>query len=209
MEHQQADETQPPNQPPSLEDAGATQVSGALGNGAPSKQDLDPLTTGKPEKRSLKETIHKEAKEIAAIIVYLAISMSVLATLKCLILLQYGVNEFKNAYIMAIVSALALGKIIVLAQKLPIVNRMRHRPIFWACVYKACFFTILMTFVHHAEERFIHSSVDPNDVFPIAGVVCHVLSLFGIFFALFCYRDLDLELGEGNLTKLIFKSRKT
>jgi hypothetical protein len=209
MEYQQADETQSPNQPPTLENIAATPVPAVLGNGAPSRQDADPLTTQKPGKKSLKETIRREAKEIAAIIVYLAISMSVLATLKCLILLQYGVNEFKNAYIMAIVSALALGKIIVLAQKLPIVNRMRHRPIFWACVYKACFFTILMTFVHHAEERFIHSSVDPNDVFPIAGVVCHVLSLFGIFFALFCYRDLDLELGEGNLTKLIFKSRKT
>lgn len=162
-----------------------------------------------PKKHSLTDTVKHHAREVFTIIVYLGCWLSVLATMKCLVLLQYGVNEFKNAYIMAWITAVAFGKIIVLAQKLPIVNQMRHRPLFWSCIYKACFFTLITMIGHRVEERMIHATRDPNDVFPLAGVVAHTLSLFAIFFILFAYRDLDSMLGKGTLKNMFFKSRKT
>jgi hypothetical protein len=207
MEQQQADELRnPPAAADSEELASNIETRAIPSNGETSPEVKEPAAV---EKKSLKEKIKEEAKEVLSIIIYLSIWLTVLATLKCLILLQYGINEFKNAYIMAIVSAVALAKVIAVAQKLPIVNRMRHRPIFWACVYKACFFTLVVSLAHRAEERFIHSSVDPNLVFPLAGVISHMAGLFGIFFVLFIYRDVDLELGKGSLKKLLFKSRKT
>lgn len=158
---------------------------------------------------TFKETVKEEARELLVIILYLGCWLSVLATMKCLILLQYGINEFKNAYIMAWVTALALSKVILIAQKLPIVNRMKSQPLFWACVYKGCFFAVVTTIAHRAEERLIHSTQDPNNVFPMAGAVAHLLSLFAIFFVLFVYRDLDSMLGQGTLRQMFFKSRKT
>jgi hypothetical protein len=160
------------------------------------------------QKKNLKETIKHEAREILAVLLYLGCWLSVLATMKCLVLLQYGINEFKNAYMMAWITALAFAKVIVIAQKLPIVNKMKHRPLFWACVYKACFFTVVTLAAHRAEERLMHFTHDPNDVFPVAGVIAHTLSLFAIFFILFAYRDLDLMLGKGSLKEMFFKSRK-
>jgi hypothetical protein len=159
-------------------------------------------------KKDLKETIKHELREILAVLIYLGCWLSILATMKCLVLLQYGINEFKNAYIMAWITALAFAKVIVIAQKLPIVNKMRNRPLFWACVYKACFFTVITLAAHRAEERLMHFTHDPNDVFPVAGVIAHTLSLFAIFFILFAYRDLDLMLGKGSLKELFFKSRQ-
>lgn len=161
------------------------------------------------QKKTLGETVKLEVREIFVIIIYLGSWLSVLATMKCLILLQYGINEFKNAYIMAWITAVALSKVIVIAQKMPIVERMRHRPLFWSSVYKAALFTVITMFAHRLEDRIIHTAHDPNAVFPAAGVIAHTLSLFAIFFILFVYRDLDLMLGKGTLRKMFFKSRKT
>ncbi|CAN5353289.1 hypothetical protein BH10CYA1_BH10CYA1_17450 [soil metagenome] len=161
------------------------------------------------DKNSLKDTVKHHAKEVFVIILYLGCWLSVLATMKCLVLMQYGVKEFKNAYIMAWITAVAFGKIIVIAQNLPIVDHMRHRPLFWSSIYKACFFTLITLVGHRVEERMLHAAADPSDVFPVAGVIAHTLSLFAIFFILFAYRDLDLMLGKGTLRKMFFKSRKT
>ncbi|HEY9678263.1 MAG TPA: hypothetical protein V6C76_09650 [Drouetiella sp.] len=157
---------------------------------------------------SLVDTIKKEAREIAGIILYLGFWLPILATMKCLILLDYGINEFKNAYITAFISALLLAKVIVIGQNLKITNRMRHKPLFWSCLYKAAFFTVITTIGHRIEEHFTHPKVDPNQVFPLAGTVCHAIALFGIFFALFAYRDLDEQLGAGTLKKIFFKPRE-
>lgn len=161
------------------------------------------------QKKSLTDTVKHHAREVFTIIIYLGCWLSVLATMKSLVLLQYGMNEFKNAYIMAWITAVAFGKIIVLAQKLPIVNQMRHRPLFWSCIYKAFFFTAITMIGHRVEEKMIHTTADPSDVFPLAGVVAHTLSLLAIFFILFAYRDLDIMLGQGTLKNMFFKSRKT
>jgi hypothetical protein len=207
MEQQKADELRtPPAAADSEELASNIEADPQTSNDETSLEVKVPASV---EKKSLKEKVKEEAKEVLSIIIYLSIWLTVLATLRCLILLQYGINEFKNAYVMAIVSAVALAKVIAIAQKLPIVNRMRHRPVFWACVYKACFFTLVVSLAHRVEERFIHTSVDPNLVFPLAGVISHLAALFGIFFVLFLYRDVDSELGKGSLKKLLFKSRKT
>jgi len=166
------------------------------------------IETEHSKKKTLAEKVKEEVREIFAIIIYLGCWLSVLATMKCLILLQYGINEFKNAYIMAWITAAALSKVIVLAQKLPIVEHMRERPLFWACLYKSGLFTVITMFAHRLEEKMIHTKVDPNNVFPFAGVVAHTLSLFAIFFILFVYRDLDSLLGKGSLKRMFFKSRK-
>jgi len=176
------------------------------------QQDEDTTATTKTEpseKKTLGDKVKEEAREILAIILYLGCWLSVLATMKSLVLLQYGINEFKNAYIMAWITALALSKVIVVAQKLPIVHRMKHRPLFWSSVYKAGLFTVITMFAHRLEDKMIHATTDPNNVFPVAGVIAHTLSLFAIFFILFAYRDLDLMLGKGSLKKMFFKPRET
>lgn len=157
-------------------------------------------------KKTVKEKIQHELREIVAIIIYLGCWLSVFATMKCLVLLQYGLNEFKNAYLVAWITAAALSKVIVLAQALPIVNKLRNRPLFWACVYKASLFTVITMTAHRLEDKLVHAAHDPNLVFPIAGVIANTLSLFFVFIVLFIYRDLDAKLGKGSLKTLFFKT---
>ncbi len=157
---------------------------------------------------TLKDKIKHELREIFVIVIYLGCWFSVLATMKCLVLLQYGLNEFKNAYLMAWINALALSKVIVITQSLPLVNKMRHQPLFWACIYKSSVFTVITLAAHSAEEKLVHSGTDPNSVFPLAGTIAHVLGLFAVFMVLFVYRELDVMLGKGTLKEMFFKSRK-
>lgn len=161
-----------------------------------------------PERKTLGAKIKEEAKEIAAIALYLGIWLPILATMRCLILLQYGINEFKNAYIMAFISAIALAKVIAVTQKLPIANRMNHLPVLWTSVYKSFFFTTVTLMALRLEDKLAHKAIDPNSHFPLAGVICHAIGLFGIIFVLFIYRDLDQELGKGTLHKLLLSARE-
>lgn len=172
-------------------------------SGASTKASGDPEGA---QKKTIKEKVQHELREIFAIIAYLGCWLSVFATMRCLVLLQYGLNEFKNAYLVAWITALALSKVIVLAQALPIVNKFRQRPLFWACVYKAVLFTIITMAAHRIEDKLVHAKEDPNAVFPLAGVVANSLSLFFVFIVLFVYRDLDAKLGKGSLKKLFFKT---
>src|SRR5262249_52083196 len=65
-------------------------------------------------KRSKKEIVLEELREILFIVVYLAVSFSILATFRCLVLIQVGIDDFAHSYLVAGVEALALGKIVAI-----------------------------------------------------------------------------------------------
>ena len=148
-----------------------------------------------------------ELKDVAATVLYLAVSLSIMQTYKSLILLQQGINEFGPNYLFAIVEALALGKIVVLAEKLPLLKRSgRH-----ALAMEVLFQSLMMTLIADAAVK-IEDTLFPmaaklleHSGSPLIFLLNRQVALMSLFIVLFTVRGLDELLGPGKLWKLIFQ----
>ncbi|MBC7997079.1 MAG: hypothetical protein IAF58_04010 [Leptolyngbya sp.] len=165
--------------------------------------ELEVQTPAATAKQSRKERLIEEGKEILSIVVYLFVSLSLLSTMKALVLAQHGINDFAHCYIVALVEALALAKIVVIAQKLPLMEKFSHKPLFYSVLYKSVVMSIFINIGANIEEKiFVRHHVEPAH--PIVLIFTHQVVLMIIFVALFTVRGLNKELGNGVLKKLFF-----
>jgi hypothetical protein len=164
--------------------------------------------SAKPTKRQL---VKHELREVFFTVLYLAASLSIVATFKSLILIQHGIDDFTHGYVVAIVLSLALGKVVAIAQKLPIIRAWNDRPLLFSVLYKAVLMTLIMNVACQAEDKLFpamsHGSESTNH--RLALIVAHQLALVSIFIVLFTFRDLDRVLGQGTLFRLFFYPRKS
>lgn len=180
----------------------------------PLERQLPPIVQGEAHaqlastepKMTKKQFVVHELREVFCTIVYLAVSLSLVATFRSLVLIQHGINDFIHSYTVAIVLAFALGKVVVIAQKLPLISAFNKRPLLLAVMYKSVLMTMIMDVACNIEER-IFPAMSPgtgSTGHPIALMVAHQLSLMSIFIVLFTFRDLDRALGRGTLYRLFF-----
>jgi hypothetical protein len=156
-----------------------------------------------------KQHVLSELREIFGIIVYLFVSFSVLATFKSLILIQASVNNFVHGYTQALITSLALGKIVFLAQKLPILNALRNQPVLYSAIYKAFLFTIITTAASRLEEMLFASKLmeQVDAIYPVLAYMTHELGMFLVFFVLFSFREMDAVLGAGRVREIFLAPR--
>jgi hypothetical protein len=158
-------------------------------------------------KRTLKEKVVHEIKEIFLIVIYLAASLSVLATIKSLVLVQQGINDFVHGYAIALFVALGAGKVVVIAQKLPVLKAWEHRPLIWSALYKSALMTLIVNFALKAESHLLehhHPHHDGSPAHPILLIVTREIVLISVFFILFVVRGIDHRLGSGKLVNFMF-----
>ena len=164
-----------------------------------------------PHKQTKKEFVLHEAREVLFMIVYLAISLSLIATFRCLVLAQNGINDFVHSYIVAVALAVALGKIVVLGQKLPFVGAFNHRPLIYSVLYKAALMTMLADLGSKLEEKMfpaLHTS-SVSTAHQLVLLFTHQMALMCIFIVLFTWRDLARVLGHAPVFKLFRPARDT
>lgn len=153
-----------------------------------------------------KEFLKEEAKAFLAILIYLLAGFSFLATARCLILIQLGVNMFVHAYITAAVEAVALAKVVLLAQKLRLMSLFEGRSLIASVLWKSALMTVIVAAAEHLEERFIpHPSVHP--IHPLLFTFAHQTANLLLFVILFTVRELDRSLPKGELHRLFFQRR--
>lgn len=159
-------------------------------------------------KPTKKQFLLREVKEVLAIVLYLAASLSLLETYKSLILLQQGVNEFGHNYTVAIVEALALGKIVALAQNLPFLNALRSRALIWVVLYQSIVMTVIVDLGGQLEDHFFPRSAKllAESGNPLVLMATHQLASMLIFIVLFAVRGAEKSLGRGTLRKLFFEA---
>lgn len=157
-------------------------------------------------KPTRKERMMEELKECGVIMGYLAVSLSLLETYKSLILLQQGVHAFQHNYGVALVEAIAYGKIVVLTQNLPFVKACNKHSLARAVLYQSIVMTLITDLGGRVEDmlfprsaKFLAQTGDP-----LALMITHNLAAMCIFIALYTFRGLDERLGPGKLWKLIF-----
>lgn len=163
-----------------------------------------PATRMTSTKRTLKEKIVHEIKEIFLVVVYLAVSLSILATIKSLVLVQHGINDFQHGYALALFVALGAAKVVVVAQKMPMLKAWEHRPLVWSAIYKSVLMTIIVNLALKAESHLLDHHHDVPPAYPMLMMITHQIILFSIFLILFIARGIDQRLGSGRLLKYMF-----
>jgi hypothetical protein len=164
-----------------------------------------------PEKAAVyKERIAEELREFSTISLYLAANFVILSTFKSLILIQSGVNDFVHGYIVALVEAVALGKIVLICQKIPFLNKtINQRPLIVSALAKAGFLAVVVFLGGRLEEKlFAHKVAEAALKQRLIVDVTHILCLLVVFFLMFVFRELSAALGPGKLKNLLLKSRE-
>lgn len=156
----------------------------------------------------------REFINLGIINLYLASSFSILVTLNSLALVKYGIDGFN--YGITIMGALVLGKVILLSEKIPIVERYEDKPLIISVGYKSVLFTIIALFFNSVEHLIVglfqQESLDrilielQNQVSQV-DLFYQILCLLIVFIPFFTMRELDKILGKGTLFNLFFNSR--
>ncbi|MDP3511079.1 MAG: hypothetical protein Q8T09_24145 [Candidatus Melainabacteria bacterium] len=156
-------------------------------------------------KPTAKELIVNELREIFAVMIYLWVSLSLLSTVKSLVLVQQGINDFAHGYQVAAVLALGAAKVVVVVQDLKPMRAWDTRPLIWAVLYKTTLMAIIVDCALKVEEKLFdhHAATQAAVAHPIVLMVAHQTVLFSIFAVLFLIRGLNRRLGPGKLSKLI------
>ncbi|MBK9142856.1 MAG: hypothetical protein IPM23_10200 [Candidatus Melainabacteria bacterium] len=160
----------------------------------------------------LKQKLLHELVEVGGVICYLALVFLVLQTFKCTTLLvACSENDFMASYITALLAAAGLGKFVFVLEKLPIANRFRTKPLIVPVLYKTVFFTILVNFILHAEDRVMHRPSPLEHITePLKFWLCaasHELAFLVTFFIFFCFREMSRVIGEAETFRLFFIER--
>jgi len=158
------------------------------------------------DKDSKKDFWKHEIRELSVIFSYLFISFSVLQTIKALVLVQTGVTDFGHMYGVAAIEAIALGKIVALAQNLKFMNLWDKRPMYQAVLYKSVWMTIMVNVGGALEAKLFHHH-EAVSQHPWLLFLNHQLAFLFIFAVLFAVRDLDRQLGPHKLVNLAFGNR--
>jgi hypothetical protein len=158
-------------------------------------------------KRTKKEFLLHELKEVFSMVLYLAASLSLLGTFRALVLIQQGTNEFTHVYVVAIVEALALGKIVALAQNLKVFRAWDDRPLVWSVIFKSVLMTLIVDVGGSIEKAIFDPHLVERPLHPLMLMITHQIALMTIFIVLFIVRDLNRALGPGKLFRLFFVPR--
>jgi hypothetical protein len=168
------------------------------------------------EKMSFKEKVKHEIKEVGIVTLYFLVCFAIILLLKKLFLAEYEI-EF-NALSAAVIGALVIGKVVVILDKTAIGNRFGQSHAGYIDVlYRSLVYTFFVALVVFAEKVF-HASHEAEGFIP---AVRHALektdinhlwaTVIGVFLSFIGYNVLNTishHLGEGELVRLFFSSKK-
>lgn len=103
---------------------------------------------------------------------------------------------------MALIEAVALGKLAMLAEKLPIMSKPIRKSLVLASALQAAIMAVLLTLGGNLEEKmFAHHVAEAAIQHPMIVGMTHAFGLFLVFYVLFIWQGLDRMLGPGRLLK--------
>jgi hypothetical protein len=98
----------------------------------------------------LVERIVEEVREVLPPTIFFFVAFHILAFYRALMLRQYGVELFSIAG--ATVAALVVGKVVLLADLLPFVNRFPEKPLIYNVAWKTMIYVLAALVVHYLEH---------------------------------------------------------
>jgi hypothetical protein len=165
---------------------------------------------------ALKQRVYHGFREYLVITGYLWVVFALFDIYKSVLVAQYHISLAAKS--LAIINALALGKIALIARELKLDARLRPkgRPLIYSTLLNAAGFAALMAFFKLLEEvgegLYHHKSV-AESIGEFGGSWRGIACLTVIFFVMlipFCaFSELGIVLGDGKLSKLFFREHRT
>jgi hypothetical protein len=162
---------------------------------------------------TLKQKAYKELKEFLAISAYLWLVFALFVLYKSVICSEPGTPLVAHG--LALINALALGKIMLIAQSLHFADRFKNEPLIFPTLFKSAAFAIILGCFKVLEETLIglyhgHSfeeSLAGMGGGTLNGILCMIAILAVLLIPFFGFTELRGVLGEGKLASLFFASR--
>lgn len=121
-----------------------------------------------------------------------------------------------SGFLIATTTALVVGKAVLVANHIRLIDRFRGAPLIQPILYKTLFYTVVVLVVRLAE-RFIHLAIDDRGFAAAFGMAVHDFSwrrfaaiqiwIFTCFLIYVTATELSSLLGEGQMFRLFFRHR--
>jgi hypothetical protein len=162
--------------------------------------------------------IVREFKEVIPPTVFFFVGFSLILFTKRLMLSEYLIGY--AGFLVATTGALIVGKVVLIADKMPVLRRFDYAPLAYPILFKAAVYTALVA-VARLLEALIHYLVKGGEVGG-GGFVEEVLGNFswsrfiavqlwiGVLFLIYVSaRELNELLGDGELFRILFRRRSS
>ncbi len=164
-------------------------------------------------KRSLKQRAVHGMREYLVISLYLFIVFSLFTIYKSVILAEHHIDFTLHGF--ALINALALAKVMLIAQELHLADQFRDAPLIYPTVLKSFVFTILLAGFKIAEQAAVgmyHGKPFDKSLSDLGGGSWQgILSLTGLLFVVlipfFGFTELRRVLGRDRLVGVFFRPR--
>lgn len=162
---------------------------------------------------TLKQKAYKELKEFLAISAYLWLVFGLFVVYKSVISSEPGTPFVAHG--LALINALALGKIMLIAQSLHFADCFKDEPLIYPTLFKSVAFAIILGCFKVLEETLIglyHGHSFEESIAGIGGgtlngILCMIAILAVLLIPFFGFTEMRRVLGEGKLESLFFTSR--
>jgi hypothetical protein len=162
--------------------------------------------------RTLKQKVYGGFKEYLVISFYLWVVLASLVLYKSVILSQHQIPFAANG--LALLNALALGKVMLVARELHFADYFKEAPLIYPTLFKSAAFAIVLGCFKILEETLIglyHGWTFYDSISIGGGTLSGILSLMLILGVLlipfFGIAELGAVFGKGKIRKLFFTSR--
>ena len=164
-------------------------------------------------KRTLKQKAVHEAGEYLVISLYLFVVFSLFVLYKSVILAEYHIDFALHGF--ALINALALAKVMLVAQELHLADQFRDAPLIYPTLLKSLVFTIVLACLKIAEDAAIgrfhgksfHESLSDLGGGSWKGILILTVLLFFVLIPFFGFTELRRAFGEDRLVGAFFRSR--
>lgn len=162
--------------------------------------------------------IAHEFREVLPPTLFFFVGFNVILLTKRLVLEEYLIAY--TGFLVATTGALIVGKVVLVADKLPLLRRFDHAPLVWPILFKAFCYTVLVllarlleALVHFLTEggrlgggRFLADLLGHFSWPHFIAVQVWVFVLFLIYVAA---QELNALFGDGELARILFRRRST
>lgn len=161
---------------------------------------------------TLKQKAYRELKEFSLIALYLWVVLGLFTVYKSVILREHHIDFAYHGF--AVINALALGKVMLIAQDLHLGDRFRSAPLIYPTLLKSALFSLLLAACKILEDGLLgmyrgksfQESLADLGGGTWSGLLILTMLLCFMLVPFFAVGELKRVLGQGTLQRLFFRS---
>jgi hypothetical protein len=170
------------------------------------------MTSPKP---SLKQRVRHGMTEYLLITLYLWVFFALFTVQKSIVLAEQNIDFAPHGF--ALINALALAKVILIAQDFHFGDRFKDEPLLYPILFRSAVFTILLGCFKFLEEiavdafhgKPVNLSITAIGGGTVKGTLFVTVLMFILLIPFFCFAELKRVLGEDKLETMLFRSSQS